>query len=68
MQPEEVLELIGSASTRYDTVRAALRYRAEGPARKEIRERMARTEARRRAFADLSAGSVRGDLAPHRPP
>ena len=50
MQPEEVLELIGSASQRYDTVRAALRYRADGPTRKEIRERIVRTEAGRRAF------------------
>ncbi len=50
MEPEEVLELIGSASERYDTVRAALRYRADGPTRKEIRERIARTEAGRRAF------------------
>ena len=31
MQPEEVLELIGSAPQRYDTVRAALRYRGDGP-------------------------------------
>ena len=50
MQPEEVLELIGSASERYDTVRAALRYRGDGPTKKQIRERTVRTEAGRRAF------------------
>ena len=58
MQPEEVLELIGSASRRFDTVRAALRYRGDGPARKEIRERMVRTEAGRRAL-DISPREVR---------
>ena len=42
MQPEEVLKLIGSASERYNTVRAALRYRGDGPTRKEIRERIER--------------------------
>jgi hypothetical protein len=50
LEHEEVLELIGSASQRYDTVRAALRYRADGPTLKEIRERIARTESGRRAF------------------
>jgi hypothetical protein len=53
VQPEEVLELIGSASRRYDTVRAVLRYRSDGTTRRKIRERMARTEAGRRAF-DIS--------------
>jgi hypothetical protein len=48
VQPEEVLKLIGSASRRYDTVRAALRYRSDGTTRRKIRERMARTEAGRR--------------------
>ena len=38
MQPEEVLELIGSASRRYDTVRAALRYRSDGTTRRKIRD------------------------------
>ena len=38
MRPEEVLELISSAPERYDTVRAALRYRGDGPTKKEIRE------------------------------
>jgi hypothetical protein len=50
VQPEEVLELIGSAPERYDTVRAALRYRGDGSARKEIRERIRSSEAGRRAF------------------
>jgi hypothetical protein len=50
MEPQEVLELIGSASQRYGTVRAALRYRADGLMVKEIRDRIVRTEAGRRAF------------------
>ena len=50
MEPEEVLELIRSAPERYDTVRAALRYRGDGTVHKEIRERIASTEAGRRAF------------------
>jgi hypothetical protein len=40
VQPEEVLELIGSAPERYDTVRAALRYRGDGPTKRGIRERI----------------------------
>ncbi len=50
MQPEEVLELIGSAPERSDTVRAALRYRSDGSARKEIRERIRSSKAGQRAF------------------
>ena len=50
MQPEDVLALIGSAPERYDTVRAAMRYRGDGSARKEIRERIRSSEAGRRAF------------------
>jgi hypothetical protein len=50
VEPEEVLELIHSASERYDTVRAALRYRGEGATKRKIRERIASTEAGRRAF------------------
>jgi hypothetical protein len=42
VQPEEVLELIGSAPQRYDTVRAALRYQGDGPTKKGIRERIVR--------------------------
>ena len=68
MQPEEVLKLIGSAPERYDTVRAALRYRGDGPTKKEIRERIARTEAGRRAFGISTREASRSDLTPHRPP
>lgn len=50
MEPEEVLELIRSAPERYDSVRAVLRYRGDGTVHKEIRERIASTEAGRRAF------------------
>jgi hypothetical protein len=50
VQPEEVLKLIGSAPQRYDTVRAALRYRGDGSARKEISERIRSSAAGRRAF------------------
>jgi hypothetical protein len=50
---EDVFELIGSASQRYDTVRASLRYRGDGITKRKIRERIASTEAGRRAF-DLS--------------
>ena len=50
MQPEEVLKLIGSAPQRYDTVRAALRYRGDGSARRVIGERIRSSEAGRRAF------------------
>lgn len=50
MEPEDVLELIHSAPERYETVRAALRYSGDGPTHKEIRERIASTEAGRRAF------------------
>lgn len=58
VQPDEVLELIHSAPERYDSVRAALSYHADGPMRKQIRERIARTEAGRRAF-DLSPREAR---------
>ena len=52
MQPEKVLKLIGFASQRYDTVRAALRYRGAGPTHEEICERIARTEEGQRAFGE----------------
>jgi hypothetical protein len=52
VQPQDVLKLIGSASQRYDTVRAALRYRGDRPTHKEIREPIARTEAGRHAFGE----------------
>ncbi len=50
MQPEEVLELMRSAPERYDRVRAALRYRGDGPTVKAVRERFLRSEAGRRTF------------------
>ncbi len=50
MEPEQVLELIRSAPERFDTVRAALRYRGDGLVHKEIRESIMRSEAGRRAF------------------
>ncbi len=52
MEPEEVLELIRSASQRYDSVRAALRYRGDGPTIKAVRERFLRSEAGRRTFGN----------------
>jgi hypothetical protein len=42
MEPEQVLELIRSAPERYESVRAALRYRGDGPVHKEIHERIVR--------------------------
>lgn len=63
MEPEDVLDLIRTAPERYETVRAALRYKGEGPVRKEIRERIAHSEAGRRAFQvppwDPSSGPIR---------
>ncbi len=56
MQPEEAIELIGSAGERYDTVRAALRYRGDGPTIKAVRERFLRSESARRTFGDLASG------------
>ena len=50
MEPEQVLELIRSAPQRYESVRAAVRYRGDGPVHKEIRERILRSEAGRQAF------------------
>jgi hypothetical protein len=47
VQPEEVLELIGSAAQRYDTVRAALRYRGDGATMRTLRDRYRATEAYR---------------------
>lgn len=45
VQPREVLELMGSAPSRYETVRAALAYRGDGPTIKAVRERYWRTFA-----------------------
>jgi hypothetical protein len=47
VQPEEVLELIGSAPQRYDTVRAVLRYRGDGASMKTLRDRYLVSEAYR---------------------
>ena len=44
MQPEEVLELMRSAPRRYETVRAALRYRGDGVAIKAARQRYLASE------------------------
>jgi hypothetical protein len=44
VEPEEVLELIHSASERYETVRAALRYRGDGAAIKAARDRYLASE------------------------
>ena len=45
-----MLELIRSAPERYESVRAALIYRGDGPTHKEIRRRIAGSEDGRRAF------------------
>lgn len=50
VEPEQVLDLISSAAERYDTVRAAIRYRGDGLVHREIRESIPRTQAGRRAF------------------
>jgi hypothetical protein len=45
--PAEVLELIGSAPQRYDTVRAALRYWGHGSTMRTLRDRYLKSEAYR---------------------
>ena len=52
MDPQTVLELMASAPRRYETVRAALRYRGDGSTVKAVRERFLRSEAGRRTFGD----------------
>lgn len=52
MQPQEVLELIQSAPTRYETVRAVLRYRGDGPMIKTVLERFVRSAACTRTFGE----------------
>lgn len=47
MEPGEVLELIRSAPQRYDTVRAALRYRGDGPTLKALCDLYSASEAYR---------------------
>ncbi len=50
MEPEDVLELVRGAPERYDSVRAALRYRGDGSTIKAVRERFLRSEAGRHTF------------------
>lgn len=50
MDPEAVLELMSSAPQRYETVRASLRHRGDGPTIKALRDRFSRSEAYRRTF------------------
>ena len=64
MKPEEVLELIHTTSERYESVRASLRYRGDGTVKREIRERLVRSEAARREFGI----SPEEDSAPIRHP
>jgi hypothetical protein len=52
VQPGEILEIIHGASERYASVRAALRYRGDGPTIKAVRERFLRSEAGRRTFGE----------------
>ncbi len=52
MRAEDVLHLMSTAPERYETVRAALVYRGDGPKIKAMRERYARSEAGRRTFGD----------------
>lgn len=52
MEPEQVLDLIRSASERYDTVRAALRNRGDGPTIKGLRKSYLASEAGRREIKD----------------
>jgi hypothetical protein len=44
VEPEDVLELMRSAAERYESVRAALRYRGDGPTIKAVRERFLRSD------------------------
>ena len=62
MQPEEALELIRSAPERYETVRAAMRYRGDGPTMKALRERYLASEAGRRE-AGGAADRPEGDAS-----
>jgi hypothetical protein len=52
VEPEQVLELMHSAPERYESVRAALRYRGDGSTIKAVRERFLRSEAGRRTFGE----------------
>ena len=48
VEPDEVLDLMGDAPKRYETVRAALRYRWHGPTIKSLREQALRLSGSRR--------------------
>jgi hypothetical protein len=49
---EEALRLMHDAPERYESVRAALRYRGDGPTIKAVRDRFLRSEAGRRTFGE----------------
>jgi len=68
MDPEAVLELMSSAAQRYETVRASLRYRGDGPTIKALRERFSRSEAYRRTFGlPVAHPNAPGDPEPDGP-
>ena len=68
MEPAEVLELMRSAPQRYDTVRAALRYRGHGPTIKALQEQYLASEAGRLETGDSPASSEEGHrLEPNGP-
>ena len=50
MEPREVLELLSSAPERYESVRAALRYRGDGAVIRAVRERSWLDQASKRSF------------------
>ena len=52
MKAKDVLQLMHTAPERYETVRAELVYRGDGPKIKAMREKYARSEAGRRTFGD----------------
>ncbi len=52
MRATDVLHLMSTAPERYETVRASLVYRGDGPKIKAVRERYARSESGRRSFGD----------------
>lgn len=55
--PGEILELMHSAPERYESVRAILHSRSDGPTIKAVRERFLRSEAYQRTFGGLTAPS-----------
>lgn len=66
LQPEEVLELMRSAPQRYETVRAALRYRGDGAAIKAARDRylaseLGRLETQGLPWSPLEGGHPESD-------